>query len=164
MPETTDLSAGPNGRAGEIVKADRAYRTAVLIAYILIIVLGFVLFKFIVPAGRAYLGTLDWYRLLQTLRWLLILVLVSFAPAAVYLLVVGRRILRHEQWPYPGRKVMFDTTVVRGEEARKRGRRLVRLAVTFLVLMVVVAVYTYFRYTAWLNSPLLGRFWWPDSV
>lgn len=142
----------------EVVKANPAYRRLVLIAYALIVAAGFVVFRFLLPMGLSYLGSLGWQQLLVTLRWVFIVMLLCFAPSALYLMYVSRQIYKHDVFPYPGRKVMFDTRVLRGEDARRRARTLMWLGVAFLVLMAISIVYVYVRYTGWLNNPMFRQY------
>jgi len=153
-----------SAEAAEVVKGDRTYRHMVLGLYAVVLAAGFVAVRYGLPALRAHITRLGMMDQLVALRTLFLVVLVSFSPAAVYLIVVGRRILAHGCYPYPGRRVMFDTEVMRGWRATRNGRILVTLGTVFLVLMTASMIYTYVRMTGWINSPKLRRFWGPPSA
>ena len=108
--------------------------------------------------GLGHLRSLGMRHLLVMLRALFILILVSFAPAAMYLIAVGRRIVRYRSFPYPGQRVMFDTHMVSGTKAVRRGRALLILGTTFLFLMLVSVIYVYVRITGWLNDPAIKKY------
>ncbi len=164
MREQTNTSPAPALTPEETVMADKGYRAVILGVYGLTAVFGFIAIRYLIPSGLSYLRTLGWKELLQTLRLVFILLLLSFSPAAIYVIVIGRRILRHDCWPYPGRKVMFDTKVLHGEEARSRGKLMIALGTVFLVLMVASVAYVYIRYTGWLRSPLLKEYLFHEEV
>lgn len=164
MSELTGPAPGNAAEPDDMVAADKTYRAIILGVYALIVLFGFIAFRYLIPFGLAYLRALGWKQLLQTLRLVFILLLLSFSPAAIYLIVIGRRILCHGCWPYPGRKVMFDTKVLRGDEARSRGKLMIALGTVFLVLMVACVAYVYIRYTGWLRSPLLKKYLFHESA
>jgi len=143
----------------EIIKADKGYRDQIWLLYSGLILAGVLAFKYLIPKGLAHLNELGLMDLLVTLRMLYMVVLVSFIPAAVYLIRVGMRIMEHGCYPYPGRRVMFDTKVIRGETAQKRGKNLIWLGTTFLVLMTISMVFTYLRMGSWINNKEWRRFY-----
>ncbi|MBD3243586.1 MAG: hypothetical protein GF331_23555 [Chitinivibrionales bacterium] len=162
--QTTDVPPADGPESNEIATADKTYRAVIFVVYGLIVVFGFITYRYLIPFGLSYLRSLGWKQLLQTLRLVFILLLLSFSPAAVYVIVIGRRILRHDCWPYPGRKVMFDTKVLHGKQAQSRGRLMIALGTVFLVLMVISVTYVYVRYTGWLRSPLLKKYLFHESA
>lgn len=153
----SDYSAAP--AAPEIIKADRTYRDLVYLLYVTIILTAILFVRYAFPAVRAHFLSMSVMDLLVALRTAFVVLLMSFIPAAIYVIRVGGLVLRHDCYPYPGRKVMFDTTVVRGAKARVMGKSLVGLGVVFLALMVISVLYTLIRYTGWINDPDMRRFW-----
>lgn len=143
----------------DIVKADRRFRDLAFLLYAVIVLAGVAFFRFGLPGIRAYFYTLGVMDALVVMRRIFILLLLSFTPAAVYLIGVGRATIRHGCFPYPGRKVMFDTRVKRGVAARKIGKAFITLGVVFLVLMVLSVVHTYFRMGGWINNELFQKFY-----
>jgi hypothetical protein len=141
-----------------IIRGDTAYRKRIYLLYALLVLVGVVAVRWLVPMGLGHLRSLGMRQLLVMLRALFIVILLSFAPAAIYLIVVGRRILKHERFPYPGQRVMYDTRQMTGARARHRGRALLILGTVFLFLMVVSSVYIYVRITGWLNDPVIKRY------
>lgn len=148
----------------EMVKADPGYRRGVLTLYAGLVAAGFVAIKYLLPLLRLHYAGLAMMDLLVGLRTLFVVILASFMPAAAYVVHVGRKTLVYECYPYPGRKVMFDTEVVRGTKAQRRGRALVTLGTVCLILTALSMIYTYVRITGWINSPKLRRFYGAPSA
>jgi hypothetical protein len=148
----------------EVIKADKKFRDLIWLSYALLTLVIIVSVRWLIPMGMEHMSRMGWHELLVTLRWLLVVILVSPTPAAIYLIRVGMKTLEHDQYPSPGRKVMFDTVVLRGAKARGRGKALIALGTVFFVLMVLCVVYTWARYTHWLNDPIIKKYLFPDSA
>jgi hypothetical protein len=147
----------------DIVRADPDYRSLVWLLYVSLILAGIVAGQYVVPAWRSHLENMPMMDLLTELRTTFTLILLSFSPAALYLIHVGRRTLLLGCYPYPGRKVMFDTPVLRGDAARRRGKAFVALGTVFLVLMALSAVYTFIRMSGWIHNPMFREFYGPAT-
>ncbi len=119
----------------EIIQADKKYRIRLFSIYILCILAGILVLVFGVPSLISYIQSQNFRAAQRTIEIVLILLLCSFSPAAVYLIILGRRILRHGSFPYPGMKVIRDTVAVTGDRARFRGKLLIFPGTLFLVLM-----------------------------
>jgi hypothetical protein len=120
----------------EIVKADRTYRRRLFVAYGVSLLAGAAAIRFGIPFVKHWLGAMPPMQAYRMFEPLLIGFLICFSPAAVYLIVIGRRILRYDAFPYPGMKVIRDTRMLRGPLARRQGWALVGLGGLFLLLMV----------------------------
>lgn len=137
--------------AEEIVKADKSYRTRLFGIYILCIAAGIPVFSLGVPRLIDYIMNLDFRIAQYTMEVLLIALLCCFAPAAVYLIVLGRRVLKHGAFPYPGMKVIRDTVIVKGDKARFRGRALIFLGSLFIFLMFAGIASIHYSFVKFLN-------------
>ncbi|MDD5675896.1 MAG: hypothetical protein PHC61_17125 [Chitinivibrionales bacterium] len=83
----------------------------------------------------------------------LLVCLFAPVPAAIYLLRLGLKTLKHQAYPYPGQKVIHDTHIVRGAQARRRGRAFIIMAVVSFVMSVTSAIITHYYVTV-LRSPV----------
>jgi hypothetical protein len=124
------------GMSEEIVTADKTYRTRLFGIYILCVAAGTLAIVFGVPRLISYIQRLNFMEAQHTIEIVLICLLCSFFPAAVYLIITGRNVLKHGAFPYPGMKVIRDTIVVSGDKARLRGKALIFLGSLFIVLML----------------------------
>ena len=89
-------------------------------------------------------------RLTSSFSLLTLAIVVPVLAFAGYLWWLGARIVRAERFPLPGLRVVRDTAVVEGADARRWGRVAQALAVT---LTVVVAGLVFFL---WRLLALLG--------
>lgn len=126
-----------------VLKADPAYRRRVLVVYATCVPLALALFMLLrqwgVPTLVEHLRRSgdDGLRLFKMLG------IASMAiplGACVYLFRLGRRIQISEQVPLPGTKVIRDTLVVAGPDARRLGTTIVGLSLVAALLVVFVAV------------------------
>jgi len=92
-------------------------------------------------------------------RWVLGLILASALGLSGYLASTSWRTLKHLRYPPPGTKVISDTRIRRGKEARDHGRAGLILAGLTLVLTVAVILLASSRL-----NPLLDTSLRPTSV
>ncbi len=123
----------------EIVKTDKRYRRKLFTAYLIAIFFGVVFWKWGFPLISGYIDSLPNKERIETLEIIEHTALLLFIPAALYLIVIGRRVCRHQAMPYPGMSVIHDTVIVRGKKALLRGRSMVVLGVV-LILMVISSI------------------------
>ncbi len=129
----------------EIQPADAGFRVRVLLAMTLLAAIG--------AAGLlyldAYLDDLDSggtgrllaaERALAAVRWFLALMAAGGMLLGLYLGWISWRTLRSERFPPPGARVLSDTRVLRGRQARRRGQAGLVLAAATLLLTVFVAL------------------------
>jgi hypothetical protein len=113
----------------EIFKTDRGYRTRLFAAYaagIFILAAGI---GFGLPPFLRYLDACAVMTFLTITEICAITFLLSFIVPAFLLLRTGRKILFHQQVPFPGMKVMRDTKVIFGKKAAFRGKLLIALGI-----------------------------------
>lgn len=68
---------------------------------------------------------------------------VSFVIAlGIYFIFLGKKILTYGQLPLPGKKVIFDTQIVRGNEAKKKGRLFITTGVFVILLGLGVIMFS----------------------
>lgn len=138
----------------EIVKADKTYRRKLLLCYAALVVVGVAAIGLGLPWFSRYLQSVHpAVALTISERAAIAFILIFVAPAA-YLVHVGRMVLRHGCMPYPGMRVIRDTTVVRGAAAARRGRALVILGTAAIAMALLGALITHYRLQQLRHDPL----------
>ena len=127
----------------EVVKTDKRYRRNLFTVYILLIVLGTVLVKWGIPLFTGYIMRLPVKSRIEAIELTIHAVLLLFIPAAIYLMVIGRKVCVHKAMPYPGMKVIHDTTVVRGKNALIRGWSMVLLGGIMIIMVLISSIITH---------------------
>ena len=121
-----------------MIRADpRARRKAVFL-----IIVGTLIGAVLIVSFERYRGELhEWlladpsgHRIQLLLYSLAVLGAVPLIAFALYLWVLGVRVVQAQQFPPPGQRVVRDTAVVTGEAARSRGRVLQGLAIAFVTV------------------------------
>jgi hypothetical protein len=136
-----------------ICKADRQYRTRLFTAYLVILILIGGLIALVIPTINNTVNRLPFAQGNRLIEAALICCLLGFIPAAIYCIVIGRKILRHDAFPWPGMKVIRDTLILRGLPAQRRGKALVILGWTFLLLMTAGISTIHWSYTRFIRNP-----------
>lgn len=119
----------------EILKADIPYRNKLFAIYLGCIALVILFIQFVIPRGLTMLRTMSFRDAEHSIEIILILFLCCFSPAAIYLIILGKKVLRHKAFPFPGMKVIRDTVIHTGRNAQLRGKAFMYLGIIFLVLM-----------------------------
>lgn len=120
----------------EIVRTDKPYRQRLFTVYLVCLAaLGLVLY-FGLPPYFAYVNRVGFQDLMTASEITIICLLVPLVGPSIYLIVVGRRIIRSKRMPYPGQKVIHDTKVVDGSRAIRRGRTLLWLGIVCIFLVI----------------------------
>ena len=127
----------------QVVRTDKRYRRNLFTVYIAMIILGTVLVKWGRPLFTAYIMRLPVKSRIETIELTVHLLLLLFIPAAVYLIVVGRKVCIHRAMPYPGMKVIHDTVVVTGKNALLRGWSLVVLGTIMIIMVLISSIITH---------------------
>jgi hypothetical protein len=129
-----------------IVKADRGYRKKLFTAYALcIFFLG--MFAWIcLPLIMKYLNACEIPKFLNLTEICALAFLLLFVGPAIFLINTGRKILRHNQVPYPGMKVIHDTKVILGKGAVTRGRLLIALGVLSIFVAIAGSIITHYYF------------------
>jgi hypothetical protein len=141
----------------EIIKADVSFRRRLFSSYLAALALGFIGWRYILPACLDAFNHASGPAYFVFAEFSVIIFLVLFAVPAVYLIRTGRKIIRSEQFPFPGMKVIRDTEIITGSRALFRGRLLVRLGYVSIGFSVAGSVAMHFLFLYIRNSPVLSR-------
>jgi hypothetical protein len=125
-----------------IVPADKNHRRRILLLYGLFVCLGGITIRFGFPWAERFIGQQDPETAFRIIRIALFVVFISLAAPGLYLARLGRRIMEAERFPLPGQKVVRDTVLLEGGQARIRGRLLVFLALLLLLAGLFGAFYS----------------------
>jgi hypothetical protein len=124
-----------------MIPADQGYRKKVLVACAIIGLLGAIIIGVVLPLAKQYLQGFDLGTTLKVAKVATVALFLSIIPLALYLLLQGRKILQSERFPPPGAKVIRDTKLMKGNEARVRGRLLIFLSIVLIALALFGALY-----------------------
>ncbi|HHE39271.1 MAG TPA: hypothetical protein ENL20_11965 [Candidatus Cloacimonetes bacterium] len=129
-----------------IVKADKNYRKKILLIAFTLIVIGFFLLRYF----QALLNRLSTLaeespglaikKAENSLKIIFFVMFLLSLGLCFYLYRLGTSILKSEQFPPPGIKVIKDTKLETGRKARSRGRMLQVLSILFLMMGVLVPI------------------------
>ena len=128
----------------EIVRADRSYRRQFFTWHAIFIALGAAVIVWGLPWFEEYLRHANPKVAAGILKGWFIFAFLSMIPIALYMLLLGRKVIKHERIPLPGAKVIIDTRPVVGQKARLRGRVLVGVSLLLIALGLSGALYTPF--------------------
>lgn len=128
----------------EYLKADPGYRRKVIIWLVLIFVLGSVALGLGLPLAKQKLGEMEPGAAIMLVKYAYIVVLLPLGAFCIYLFCLAMRSLAQGQFPPLGTKVVKDTLLYRGQEARKRALLLVFLGVG-IILLCAYSVVIMFR-------------------
>jgi hypothetical protein len=104
--------------------------------------LGMLILILAVPPLKHYLTTLKCGEAAPILMALLVFVFLVPCVAGIFMIRVAGRILRDERFPYEGAKVIRDTVVYRGKQAKAIGTFLMFLAVLVILLCISGIIYS----------------------
>ena len=136
----------------KIVRADAVLRRKALIILTCVVVFGLAFFGLLLPLALKGLARLRPDQARFLVGAVLILMFLSFVPAALYLFGLGRTVLRESLFPPPGMKVIKDTPLLEGPEAQLRGIAFLFIALFIFLMALIGALYTYY-----LVQKLAGR-------
>jgi hypothetical protein len=137
-----------------IIRADKRYRKRILTIYLISVLMGIVLIGWGFPLAKNYTELLQLKTALRMFEIIFSLLCLSIAAAGLYGCAIGRRILESGQLPPPGMKVIADTRLIWGKEAKIWGR----LMVVISMLVVFLALFGAF------HLPLKIREAFPDRI
>lgn len=133
----------------DLIPADKALRKKVILFLVIIVFAALVL----EPHFEAYLGQMSQLskedpnlaleKTMLLLKWSLRSVFVALVGMGVYLILLARRALRSGQYPPPGMRVIRDTRLRRGNQAK---RAAISLIIVASLLMVVAFFFLYWPY------------------
>jgi 4-amino-4-deoxy-L-arabinose transferase-like glycosyltransferase len=147
-----------------IVKADRNYRRKLFSGYLIVIILGILIWNFIRPPFLNILDNLPNKERVEIKEIIAHLFLLSFIPMAIYLITIGRRICRYNAMPYPGMKVIRDTVVVTGKKAIFRGKSLIILGIVVIILLITSMITTHVIILRFKQAPLFSPVFYGRSI
>lgn len=147
-----------------IVKVDRIYRRNLFGVYILTILVGVALVKWVAPVVLCYVSNLPNKERVETLEILKHLALLLFIPPALYLIHVGKMVCTYKAMPYPGMRVIHDTKVVTGKQAIWRGRSMIALGVVLIVMVVGSIAATHLITLRFKHHPLFRAVFYGNAV
>jgi hypothetical protein len=133
-----------------MLRADPRFRRNVFTLYAAVIILGAAAIYWVLPALKEYFARASFQTPLSELRVALFLVFLPVLLTAFYSYRFARRVLRSDQFPPPGSKVLFDTEVIEGEPARRKARAAIALS----VILVIVALVGTFYVPYWVEQLL----------
>lgn len=126
--------------------------------------LGVVFFKLGVPSFMRYLEQLPVKARVEAIERTVHVVLLLFIPAAIYLIIVGRKVCRSGAMPYPGMKVIHDTLVVTGRRAQMRGWSMIVLGGVMIVMVLASSIITHRIILRMKQHPLLSPIFYGTVV
>lgn len=128
----------------EMMKADPVYRKRLFIGYGLALVLLAALIIFVLPPVLKYLNSCAIPKFLNLTEIIVLVFLLAFIAPALFLIQIGRKILRYKQVPYPGMKVIHDTKIVVGKKAAFWGNLLVILGLFSIILALAGCISSHY--------------------
>jgi len=105
----------------EVIKADKEYRRKIIALSALLAVVGLVILVWIFPLNPEALKDLEGETIFFIVKVLTVFLMLCSVTMGLYFFRFSKKILKHEQIPPPGVKVIKDTPVIRGKGARVRG-------------------------------------------
>jgi len=124
-----------------IIKADKLVRTVIIVAWIVCVILGVVMVKWVVPWGQDRLEKAEPSEALKIIQIVIAFIFLSTLPFSACLYWLGRRAVVYRQMPPPGTRVIKNTRLLEGDDAVKRGRLIMGIAVVLLAVALVGGVY-----------------------
>lgn len=122
-----------------IVKVDKAFRNRLFAIYAVCIVAIAGSIAFGLRPFNTYLDGLNFPQLMNATEAMIAAGLAMMLGPSLYLIVVGRRIIRAQKMPYPGQKVIHDTKIIFGSKAVLRGRLLMYLGILGIIVSLAGA-------------------------
>ena len=126
----------------EIVRADKSYRRKFFTWHAIFILFGAAVIVWGLPWLEEYLRQANPKTAAGILRGWFIFAFLSIIPIALYMLSLGRKVIKHERIPLPGAKVIIDTRPIVGKKAMVRGRGLVVVSLLLIALGLSGALFT----------------------
>jgi hypothetical protein len=126
----------------EIVRADKSYRRKFFTWHAVFILFGAAVIMWGLPLLEEYLRQANPKTAAGILKGWFIFAFLSIIPIALYMLSVGRKVIKHERIPLPGAKVIVDTRPTVGQQARLRGRVLVGVSLLLIALGLSGALFS----------------------
>jgi hypothetical protein len=141
----------------EIHRADPALRKLMLYAAVLVaaaVIVGVIIFQRwyadvqLLPPDQA------WRALLLAMTWIAAAMLLIVVAGSVYALRLGTRIKRIGQYPPNEARMLRDTVILHGKQARSRGNLLQMVGALLLVLALLLLTLCVRVVSMFSNSPV----------
>lgn len=120
--------------SGKLDRADRKERMRWVGILLVMAIAGGAAILWLVPALTGHLESADPERALKIGVITIALLTIPFVLVGFAIVWLARRTLASERFPPPGVKVIKDTVVLRGRDARRRGYVLMVLGIFLTVL------------------------------
>ncbi len=140
-----------------IIKANIKYRTILFGVYIGLFTAGFLFFYFIFPGLLQRFKNLESLSYYNVAKIVIISFLIFFIIPASYLILIGRKIKRYAQFPFPGMKVSRDTKVIMGKQAIARGNMLIYFGGFACIISILSSIHVYSIIQKILSSELIRQ-------
>jgi len=124
-----------------VIKADKLVRTIIVVAWIVCVILGVVMVKWVVPWGQDRLEKAEPAKALRIMQVVIAFIFLSTLPFSACLYWLGRRAVVYRQMPPPGTRVIKNTRLLEGDNAVKRGRLIMGIAVVLLAVALAGGLY-----------------------
>ena len=123
----------------EILKADPRYRKRALLTILGITIAGCLIIAFLLPWLKEYLMFLGCRKGAQVIVLVFALAFIVPLILSIKMLMIASRVMQEERFPPSGTKVIKDTVVLTGIEAKNRGIILFFLA-GFMLLASIIGI------------------------
>jgi hypothetical protein len=120
---------------------DKAYRRKIVTITVFFVAIGASVIAWVLPWLREDLQSRDPKEAIEIIKVIFALMFLGVLPLAFYLMAFGRKVMKSECFPPPGVRVIRDTALIEGKEARQRGRAIVVLAWALVLLGLFGALY-----------------------
>lgn len=132
-------------REQRVIKADRRARMMLAVCVVVLFLIA-ALATSLIPRGQSHLQGREPIVTLRVLQGFTAFIFLSVLPISGYLFWFGRRVVGSRQVPPPGTWVIFDTRVIEGERAVKRGQALMMLGILLAVIVLFAGVWLPYKF------------------
>jgi cytochrome bd-type quinol oxidase subunit 1 len=126
-----------------VIRADPRYRRRWMMFYGAMVMGGAMLVYLLPPWLGEWMSVNDARGAMAALRWILPALFLPFAAVAFYNLRLAARVRRAGRYPLAGARVLADTPVRRGRDARRLALRLLLAGWALGAIALAGAVYSY---------------------
>ena len=129
-----------------IIKADKLVRTVIIVAWIVCVIAGFVMVKWVVPWSQGRLEKAEPAEALRIIQVVIAFIFLSTLPFSACLYWLGRRAVLYRQMPPPGTKVIKNTRALEGDKAVRRGRLIMGISMLLLAVGLIGGLYLPYKF------------------
>lgn len=124
----------PPDAPGEFIEPTPGARRNLVLLFVVMVVAGLLTLEYALPAYLAHVKTLPFCEQVHWIEGALLALSGATMALAPWCLHNGRKLLRLQQYPFPGSMVWQRTRVERGARVRRQGYILVTASIVFLVV------------------------------